>query len=114
MPIPNRVRQPPARLNWKSEIDNWKFSLLGHLRRVRTVLLEDARGRKFAELVTHHVLGDENGMKRLSVMHQKRVADKIRRHHRAPRPGFDRFLRARTIHLVDLFEKMRLDEGSFL
>ena len=81
---------------------------------MRTVLLEHARGRKFAELMTDHVLGYENGIKRLSVMHQKRVADKIRRHHRAPRPRFDRFFHARTVHLVDLLQKMRLDEGSFL
>ena len=81
---------------------------------MRTVFLKHTRRRKFAELVTNHVLGDENGMKRLSVMHQKRVADKIRRHHRAPRPGLDRFLGARAVHLVDLLQKMRLDEGSFL
>jgi hypothetical protein len=88
--------------------------LLGHLRRMRTVFLKHARGRKFAELMTDHVLGDENGVKGLSVMHQKRVADKVRRHHRAPRPGLDRFLCARSVHLVDLLQKMRLDEGSFL
>ena len=88
--------------------------LFGHLRRMRTVFLKHTRGRKLAELVTNHVLGDENGMKRLSVMHQKRVADKIRRHHRAPRPGLDRFLYARAVHLVDLLQKIRFDEGSFL
>ena len=81
---------------------------------MRTVFLKHTRGRKFTELVTNHVLGDKNGMKRLSVMHQKRVANKIRRHHRAPRPGFDRFLGARTVHLIDLLQKMRFDEGSFL
>ena len=81
---------------------------------MRTVLLKQARGRKFAEFMTDHVLGNENRIKRLSIMHQKRVADKIRRHHRAPRPRFDRFLYARTVHLVDLLQKMQLDEGSFL
>ena len=81
---------------------------------MRTVLLKHARRRKFAKFVANHVLRDENGMKRLSVMHQKRVTDKIRRDHRAPRPGFDRFLGARAVHLVDLLEKMRFDEGSFL
>jgi hypothetical protein len=78
------------------------------------MLLKHPGRRKFAELVTDHVLGDENGMKTLSVVHQKRVADKVRRHHRASRPGFDRFLSARSVHLVDLLQKMRLDEGSFL
>ena len=79
-----------------------------------TVFLKHARGRKFTELMADHVLGNENGNKYLSVMHQKRVANKIRRHHRASRPGFDRFLHARAIHLVDLLQKMQLDEGSFL
>ena len=69
---------------------------------MRTVLLKHARRRKFTELVTNHILGDENGIERLSVMYQERVANKIRRHHRAPRPRFDRFLYARAVHLVDL------------
>ena len=81
---------------------------------MRTMLPKHARGRKLAELMADHVLGNENGIKRLPVMHQKRVADKVRRHHRAPRPSFDRFLYARTVHLVDLLQKMQLDEGSFL
>src|SRR5207249_11525476 len=87
--------------------------LFGHLRRMRTVFLKHARRRKFTELVTDHVLGDEHGVKGLPVVHQKRVADKVRRHHRAPRPGLDWFLYARAIHLVDLLQKMQLDEGSF-
>ena len=78
------------------------------------MFLKHARRRKLAELVAHHVFGHENGLKVLSVMNQKRVADKIRRHHRAPRPGFDWFLYARTVHLVDLLQKIQLDEGSFL
>ena len=114
MPIANLERLPLRLFNWQLEIGNWKFLLFRHLRRMRTVFLKHTRGRKFAELVTDHVLGHENGMKRLSVMHQKRVADKIRRHHRAPRPGFDRFLGARAVHLVDLLQKIRFDEGSFL
>jgi len=81
---------------------------------MRTVFPEHACRRKFTELVTDHVLGDENGVKRFPVMHQERVTDKVRRHHRASRPCFDRFLYARSVHLVDLLQKMGLDEGSFL
>ena len=80
---------------------------------MRTVFLEHACRRKFAELVTDHVLGHEHGLKSLSVVNEKRVADKIRRYHRAARPRLDRFLSARTIRLVDLFQEMRLNEGSF-
>src|SRR4029450_12230493 len=100
--------------NRKSKIENRKFKLLGHLRRVGAMFLEHPCRRKLTELVTDHVLGDEDGVKGLSVVYQKRVADKIRRHHRTPRPCFDRSFCARTIHLVDLPQKMRLDEGSFL
>ncbi len=78
------------------------------------MFLKHSRRRKFAELMTDHVFGYKNGLKVLSVVNQKRVADKIRRDHRAPRPRLDRFLRVRTVHLVDLFQKMRLNEGSFL
>src|SRR5207245_10185752 len=67
--------------------------LLRDLRRVRTVFLKDSRGRKLAELMTDHVLGDENGVKNLSVVYQERVADKVRRYHRTSRPGFDRLFR---------------------
>jgi len=81
---------------------------------MRTVFFEDARERKFPQLVPHHVLGDEDGIEGLSVVHQKCVADKVRRYHRASRPGLDRFFRARRIHLVDLLQEMRLDKGSFL
>jgi len=81
---------------------------------VRTVFLEDSGKRKLAEFMTDHVLGDENGVKNLSVVHQERVADKIWRYHRAPRPGLDRLFRARRVHLVDLLQEMRFDEGSFL
>ena len=80
---------------------------------MRTVFLKHARRRKFAELVTNHVFGHENRLEILSVVNQKRVADKVRRDHRAPRPGLDWFLYARAIHLVDLLQKMQLDEGSF-
>jgi len=81
---------------------------------MRTVFPKHARRRKFAELMADHVLSDKNGMKYFPVVHQKRVADKVRRHHRAARPRLDRFLDARRVHLVDLFKEMRFDEGSFL
>ena len=114
MPIANLKRGLPRLFIWQLEIGNWKFLLLRHLRRMRTVFLKHARRRKFTELVTDHVLGNENRIKGLSVVHQERVADKIRRHHRAPRPGLDRFLGARAVHFIDLLKKMRLDEGSLL
>ena len=81
---------------------------------MRAVFSKHACRRKFAELVTYHILGNKNGIERFPVVHQKRVANKIRRHHRTSRPGLDRFLDARRVHLIDLFKQMRLDEGPFL
>src|SRR5450432_1665008 len=81
---------------------------------MRPVLLKDTSRRKFTELVTNHVLGHEDGLKNLSVMDEKGMADKIRRYHRAPRPCLDRFFGVRIVHLIDLLQKMRFDEGSFL
>ena len=80
---------------------------------MRTMFLKHARRRKFTKLVTNHVLGHKDRLKRLAVVYEKCVANKIWRDHRASRPGFDRFLRARIIHLIDLLQKMRFDEGSF-
>ena len=52
-------------------------------------------------------------LKNFAVMNQESVPHEVRGHHRAARPGLDRLLHARAIHLVDLLEKMRLDEGPF-
>ena len=109
----SRVKTAPRPLKNRFSTLNYKTQLLGHFRRVRPVLLKHPRRRKLAQLVTNHVFGHENRLKILSVVNQKRVADKIRRYHRAARPGFDRFLRARIIHLIDLIQQMRFDEGSF-
>jgi hypothetical protein len=68
---------------------------------VRTVFLKHACRRKFTELVTDHVLGNKNGIESLSVVHQKRVPDKIRRHHRAPGPGF----LAPALFILSIFSK---------
>src|ERR1051325_7620335 len=65
MPIPNLKRLVPHLFNRQSEIGNRNTFLLGHLRRMRTVFSKHACRRKFAELVTDHILGDKNGIKRL-------------------------------------------------
>ena len=78
------------------------------------MFLKQTRRRKFTELMTDHVFGHEDGIKRLPIVDQKRMADKIRRNHRAARPGLDRFFPTRIVHLIDLLQKMRFDEGSFL
>jgi hypothetical protein len=108
-----RRRGFAALTNLKSEIFNLKYPSLRHLRRVRTVFLKDTRGRKLTELVTDHVLRYENGDKNFAVVDHEGMADEIGRHHRTARPGLDRFLYPRRIHLVDFLEKMRRNERPF-
>ncbi len=39
---------------------------------------ENARRRKFAELVAHHIFRDEHRQKRFAIVHVKSVANEIR------------------------------------
>jgi hypothetical protein len=64
--------------------------------------------------MAHHILGDENGVKNFTVVNQKRMAHKVRRNHRAARPGFDRPFGAALIHLLDFFNELGLNERTFL
>ena len=45
---------------------------------MRTVLLEDARRGKLAQLVADHVFGDEHGIEKFAVVDEEGVADEIR------------------------------------
>src|SRR5688572_25379650 len=99
--------------NRNSKIENRKFTSFRHLRGVRTVFLKDTSRRKFAQLVTDHVLRHEHGGKSFPVMHHEGVTDEIGSHHRTARPGLHRLLDARSVHFVDLLEKMRRNERSF-
>src|SRR5262249_51403409 len=62
---------------------------LGRLfrRRFHRVPLERARGRKFAQLVAHHVFGDVHRDELLAVVNRNRVADEFGKNGRAARPG---------------------------
>src|SRR5580704_5456929 len=88
-------------------------ALLGDLRGVRTVLLEDSRGRKFTKLVPHHVFRHEDGVKNFAVVDQEGMTHKVRRNHRAARPCLDRLLHARIIHLLDFVVEMSVNERTF-
>jgi len=95
-------------------IEGWRQRiLLADLGSVSAVLLENAGRRKLAELMANHVFGYEHGIKNLAVVNKKRVADKVGRDGRPARPGLDRTLGGRLIHLIDLFEQMLLNERTF-
>jgi len=87
--------------------------LLGNFRRVRTVFLEGARGRKFTELVADHVFRHEDGNKGLAVMNHKGVTDEVRRDGRTARPSLNGFFRTSLDNLVDFFEEPEIHEGTF-
>src|ERR1035438_2237297 len=84
--------------------------LAGHA----AVRLEDAGRGELAELVPHHVLRDIHGYEHLAVVDVECVADKVGSDGRATRPGLDRLLRSGLARLLDLFEKVIVNEESFL
>ena len=68
---------------------------------------------KLPELVADHVFRHEDGDEIATVVDQECVANKIRRDHRATRPGFDRTLAVGFVQFVDLSEKLLINERSF-
>jgi len=76
------------------------------------MLLELTRRRKLAKFVSHHVLGNEHGIKNLTVMNQKCMANEVRGNHRPARPSLDRLLRS-LAHLLDFLEQLRLYKRAF-
>src|SRR5207253_8313538 len=73
---------------------------------------EEAGRRKFAKLVAHHILGDEDRNKFLAVMDRKRVPDHLRNDGRAPGPGLQNLLLGSPIHLFNAAQQPRLDMGA--
>ena len=50
---------------------------------------EQARRRKFTQLMADHILGNKDRDVAFSVVHPKRHTDHVRRDRRTPRPGTD-------------------------
>src|SRR6266568_7004729 len=78
----------------------------------RAMSFEEAGRRKFAKLVAHHILGDENRNKFLAVMDRKRVPDHLRNDGRAPGPGLQDLFLGSPIHLFNAAQQPRLDIGA--
>src|SRR5215213_9035512 len=83
------------------------------LGRVRAVLLERARQRKFAEPMPNHVFSHEHRIENFAVVNVERKPDEIRRDHRTTRPGLDRRLGLRLTCLLDFLEQMSVDKRTF-
>ena len=101
----------PRAANLQSPISN--LQLFRDLRRMRTVFLEHARRRKFAETMAHHVFRDEHRVENFAVVNRKGQADEIRSDHRAARPGLDWRLRFGLFGLDDLLHQVAINERSF-
>src|SRR5207244_841519 len=69
---------------------------------------EEARQRKFAELMAHHVLSDEDWNMLPAVMDHERMADEQRENGGATRPGLDRLLLPARIQRLDFLHQLRV------
>src|SRR5438552_813933 len=75
--------------------------LLGGL----AVPAEDPGRHELPELVTHHVFRDIDRNELVAVVHRQRVADELRQHRRAARPGLEHALLAAAVHPLDLLHQ---------
>src|SRR5271170_1194432 len=81
-------------------------------RRFHGMSFKCACRRKFAELVSHHLLGDVHGDKFPPVVHRDGVADKFRHDGRTARPGLDHFLFAARVQTFHLFAQVPVYERT--
>src|SRR5581483_3965538 len=75
--------------------------------------LEGPRGRKLAELVPNHVLGDVYRNELPAVVNGDGVPDEIGNNGGTPRPGTNHFLFVLLVQRRDLLEEMVVGERSF-
>src|SRR5690606_4042426 len=77
---------------------------------VTGVTVEGAGRRKLAELVAHHVLGDEHGHELAAVVDGESQAHGFRKDGGAARPGLDDLLRTLRDRFLDLAHEVSVDE----
>lgn len=75
--------------------------------------LERARRRKFTELVANHVFRHINGNKNFPVVNVEVESDKVRRHRRATRPGFNRLVISGFLCRLNLLHERCFDIKAF-
>src|SRR5579863_10060682 len=75
--------------------------------------VEGPRRRKFAQLMTHHVLRAVDRDELMAVMHRERQSDHVRYDHRTARPGADYPLVSGGDRRFDLLLQMAVDKGTF-
>src|SRR5437762_1707131 len=97
-PVPSRKRRGPARLL---------------LALAAAVSLEDAGRRELAELVTDHVLDDEQPHELPAVVDEEGMADELGDDRAVARPCLDRLARTAPLLPVDLGEQAFVDVRAF-
>src|SRR5712671_3929284 len=74
---------------------------------------ELSRWRKFAQLASHHVLGDVHRNKLSAIVDRQRVPDKLGQNRRAPRPGSQNLLLVLVIHRGHLLRQVVVCKWAF-
>ncbi len=87
--------------------------LFGNFGSMGAVFFKGSCRGKFAQLVADHIFRDENRVKDFAVVNEESVSHEVWGDHGPSRPGFDRFFNSGLTHLLDLFEKMKFDKGTF-
>ena len=75
---------------------------------------EGTGGGEFAQLVSHHILGDIHRHMLAAVVNGEGVPDKIRKNRGGAAPGFQDALLAGCIHFLDPFQQHGLYERTLL
>src|SRR5699024_1203917 len=78
------------------------------------VAAEGAGGRKLAQLVADHVLGDVDGNVAAPVVNGYRMPDEGREYRRGAAPGLQDLLLAGLVELIDALQQLGSGEGAFL
>src|SRR5689334_10590821 len=81
---------------------------------VAGMAVEGAGRGKLAELVSHHVFGDEHRDELAPVVNRERQTDGIGGNGRTARPGADDLLALRGDGVVDLLDEVPVDERTLL
>src|SRR5262249_28313294 len=81
---------------------------------LRRVPAERPRGRELAELVTHHVLGDEDRDELPAVVHREGVPHELGKDGGPARPGLHHLLLVPLDEVLDLLQEVRVHEGALL
>lgn len=74
---------------------------------------EESRRRELSKLVPNHVFSDQDLHKRFTVVNEECMADEVWNDCTSARPRLHRLFLALLIQLLNFFEKLLVNVGSF-